>query len=187
MKFNMNKSLYKIVLAIIIFSCSNVWAQKTLSVDDAIKIALKNNFDILVAHNDATVAKVNNTPGNAGMLPTVALSGTASAGVSNTYEKFTDNTSDNLPALNTSNINAGAQLSWTLYDGGKMFVTKNKLSEIQSLGEIQFRDKVLQTLFNVIASYYDVVRQEQQLASINETLNYNKEHVTIAQAGFNAG
>lgn len=68
-----------------------------------------------------------------------------------------------------------------------MFVTKNKLSEIQSLGEIQFRDKVLQTLFNVIAAYYDVVRQKQELVSINETLNYNKDHVTIAQTGFNAG
>ncbi len=187
MKFINNQSLYKIVLPIILFSFSNVWAQRNLSVDQVIKIALKNNFDIMIAHNDATIAKVNNTPGNAGMFPTVALNGAGSAGVSSTNEKFTDQSTENILNLNTSTISAGAQLSWTLFDGGKMFVTKNKLNEIQSLGEIQFRDKVLQTLFNVIAAYYDVVRQKQQLVSINETLNYNKDHVTIAQAGFNAG
>jgi len=187
MNYHKNQNLMKIVFFFILFSSSNIQAQKTLSVDDAVKIALKYNFDILVAHNDATVAKVNNTAGNAGMLPTVALSGTGIAGVTNTYEKFTDNSTENLPSLNANSISAGAQLSWTLYDGGKMFVTKNKLSEIQSLGEIQFRDKVLQTLFNVIAAYYDVVRQKQELVSINETLNYNKDHVTIAQTGFNAG
>ena len=175
------------LLLCLIFLFATANAQKKLTLDDVVRIALKNNFDILVAHNDATIAKVNNTPGNAGMLPTVAVSGTGSVGVSNTYEKFTDNSEENLPAVNTTSITAGAQLSWTLYDGGKMFVTKNKLNEIQSLGEIQFRDKVLQTLFNVIAAYYDVVRQKQQLASINETLSYNKDHVTIAQAGFNAG
>jgi outer membrane protein TolC len=84
-------------------------------------------------------------------------------------------------------LSAGAQLSWNLYDGGKMFVTKSKLNEIQALGEIQFKDKVLETLFNVIGAYYDVVRQKQQLTSINEALNYNKDRVTISQAGFNAG
>jgi outer membrane protein TolC len=68
-----------------------------------------------------------------------------------------------------------------------MFVTKSKLNEIQALGEIQFKDKVLQTFFNVIAAYYDVVRQKQQLSSINEALNYNRERVVISQAGFNAG
>jgi outer membrane protein TolC len=46
---------------------------------------------------------------------------------------------------------------------------------------------VLQTLFNVISAYYDIVRQKQQLQSIHVALNYNKDRVNIAQAGFNAG
>ncbi|MDR3653963.1 MAG: TolC family protein [Paludibacter sp.] len=162
-------------------------AQKVLSLDDAVSIALKNNFDILVAKNNASIDKVNNTPGNAGMLPTVAVTGTGSYGMSNTETKTPPSIVTNYSNLTSTTLSAGAQLNWNLFDGGKMFVTKHKLAEIQALGEIQFKDQVLQTLFNVIAAYYDVVRQKQQLNSINESLSYNKDRVTISQAGFNAG
>ena len=68
-----------------------------------------------------------------------------------------------------------------------MFVTKRKLNEIQSLGEIQFRDKVLQTVSDVILAYYDVVRQKQELASINEVIIYNLDRVKISQTSYDAG
>lgn len=174
-------------IVLLAFLCTTVHAQKAISVDDAISIALKNNFDILVSRNDADVAKVNNTAGNAGMLPTVAITGTGNYGLNNTTQKLSSGTENNYNSVSTTELSAGAQLNWNLFDGGKMFVTKNKLNEIQALGEIQYKDKVMQTLFEVIAAYYDVVKQKQQLSSINESLNYNRDRVTIAQAGFNAG
>ncbi|HJV78104.1 MAG TPA: TolC family protein [Paludibacter sp.] len=175
------------ILFISFFLLQSANAQKQLTIEEAINIALKNNFDILVAGNDASIAKTNNTAGNAGMLPTVAVTGSGNYSVNNVTQKLSDGTKNNYPSLSTTALSAGAQLSWNLFDGGKMFVTKSKLNEIQALGEIQFKEKVMQTLFNVIAAYYDVVRQKQQLASINEALNYNRNRVTIAQAGFNAG
>ena len=187
MKSPKKQRLLKIVFACILFSLSSVNAQKALTLDNAVSIALKNNFDIQVSRNDATIAQVNNTPGNAGMLPTAAINGSANYSLNDGFQKYPDGTSVNFPSLNSTTITAGAQLSWTLYDGGKMFVTKNKLNEIESLGEIQYKDKVLQTLFNVVSAYYDVVRQQQQLKSIQVALNYNKDRVIIAQAGFNAG
>ncbi len=148
--------------------------QKILTVDDAVNIALKNNFDILVARNDADIAKANNTPGNAGMLPSLQMSGSGDYELNNIHQELSGGTENNYSSLSTAQFNAGTQLSWTLFDGGKMFVTKNKLNEIESLGEIQFKDKVLQTMYNVIAAYYDVVRQKQELNSINEVINYNQ-------------
>ena len=68
-----------------------------------------------------------------------------------------------------------------------MFVTKRKLGEIENLGQIQFRDKVLQTVYDVIAAYYDVARQKQTLASLEEVITYNKDRVTIGQTSFNSG
>ena len=43
-------------------------AQRLITSDDAIAIAMKNNFDILIARNDADIAIINNTFGNAGSL-----------------------------------------------------------------------------------------------------------------------
>ena len=175
------------IAILLILNISITIAQKKLTINDAINIALKNNFDILVAGNDVSIAKTNNSLGNAGMLPTLALIGSGSYELSNTKQKLSSGSENNYSSLSSTSLSAGAQLSWNLFDGGKMFVTKSKLNEIQALGEIQFKEKVLQTLYDVIASYYDVVRQKQQLNSIQEVLNLNRERVTIAQAGFNAG
>ena len=162
-------------------------AQTRLSIEDAVNIALKNNFGILMAKNEADISKANNTAGNAGMLPTVDITGSGTYELSNAHQKLSNGTENNLTSLSSTALGAGVELNWILYDGGKMFVTKSKLKEIQSLGEIQFKEKVLSTLYDVYAAYYDVVRQKQQLNSIHEALNYNRERVIIAQAGFDAG
>jgi outer membrane protein len=164
-------------------------AQHLLTADEAVSIALKNNYDILVAHNDAEIAKVNNTPGNAGMLPTVSISGSDNYSLNSGLEKLVTPP----PAQITYNyigsnvFAANALLNWTLFDGGKMFVTKKKLGELESLGMLQFKSKVLQTAYDVITAYYDVVRQKQQLASIRDVITYNQEQVTILQTSFGAG
>ena len=176
-----------IKLLFVLVSLTSFAAAQKLTIDDAISIALKNNFDIRVAKNDAAISKANNTAGNAGMLPTLGITGSGSYGVSQSTQKLGTGVVNTYPALTSSSLSAGLQLNWTLFDGGKMFVTKNKLNDIQSLGEIQFKDKVLQTLSTVISAYYDVVRQKQQLNSINEILEFNRNRVSIAQAGFNAG
>ena len=68
-----------------------------------------------------------------------------------------------------------------------MFVTKNKLNQIEALGKIQFMNQVLQTQYDVISAYYDVVKEEQQLKSDNEIISYDRERVKIAEVGYNAG
>jgi outer membrane protein len=179
----------KTILIILFLSALRVvLAQPMLTVNDAVGMALKNNYDILVAHNDAEVAKVNNAAGNAGMLPTVAIIGSDNYSLSTVDEKLPGGAPDvKSPDATSNSFNAGATLNWTLFDGGKMFVTKRKLGEIQTLGEIQFKDKVLQTVYSVIAAYYNVVSQKQTLASIEEVISYNKDRVNIGKTSFNAG
>lgn len=175
-------------LSIIIFFIPLTYSQKVLSSEDAISIALKYNYDILVARNSATTDSVNNTPGNAGMLPDVTISSTESySTATKLHQKFSDGSTLSSSNTQSNSLTANIGLSWTLFDGGKMFVTKRKLSEIQELGEIQFRDRVLQTVYDVILAYYDVVRQKQELASINEVITYNLDRVKISQTSFDAG
>lgn len=178
----------RVLLTIILIGIFHIAdCQNLITIDEAIGTALKNNYGILVARNDADIARANNTPGNAGMLPIVQMTGSGSYSLDNVRQKLATGTINSNPGQTGSAINAGTQLSWKLFDGGKMFVTKNKLEEISALGEIRFREQVLQTLYAVISAYYDVVRQKQQLSSINELMHLNEERVKIAQAGFDAG
>jgi outer membrane protein TolC len=156
-------------------------------VEDAVGIALKNNYDILVARTSADIGNTNNTPGNAGMLPDIGFGVSDNAAWNNASLEFTSGSTSTSANAHSNAFNTNVALNWTLFDGGKMFITKRKLDQLSQLGEIQFRDKVTQTLYNVIVAYYDIVRQKQQLASINEMIRYNRERVKILQASFNAG
>lgn len=183
-------SMKKIILnlSIIVSLIPVTYGQKAIMAQDAVSIALKYNYDILISRNSSSSDSVNNTPGNAGMLPTVAINGSGSySAANNIRQKFSDGTSSTIINANSNSLDANVGLNWTLFDGGKMFVTKRKLNEIQALGEIQFRDRVLQTEYDVILAYYDVVRQKQELASINEVITYNLERVKISQIAYDAG
>jgi outer membrane protein TolC len=175
-------------LSLIVTLIPLTYGQKAITAQDAVSIALKYNYDILIARNSSSSDSVNNTPGNAGMLPTIAINGSESySAANNIQQKFSDGTSSTSTNANSNSVDANVGLNWTLFDGGKMFVTKRKLNEIQALGEIQFRDRVLQTEYDVILAYYDVVRQKQELASINEVITYNLERVKISQTAYDAG
>jgi len=177
----------KIVLLFIWILSANVGAQ-TLSLQQAVDMALRKNFDILVSRQQADINKLNNTKGNAGMLPTVNLNGTSNVSYNNVYQKMsTANTINKYPSQLSTDWGANAMLSWTLYDGGKMYVTKKKLAEMQALGELQYNAQVLEVIYNVVAAYFDIVCQKEELKSINEIINYNRQRTVIAQTGFNAG
>jgi outer membrane protein TolC len=162
-------------------------AQPLLTPEDAVNIALKNNYDILVARSNADIDKANNTLGNAGMLPIIGASGSGNVSQVSTRKELASGVDSSTFNSITKSVNAAVSLSWTLFDGGKMFITKNKLNEIEALGELQFKDTVMQSVYNVVAAYYNVVSQKQQLAAINEVIIYNTDLVKILQTSFNAG
>ena len=160
---------------------------QTLKVEDAIAYALKKNYDILLSKTGADIDRTNNTAGNAGMLPEVNLSASDNYSLYNLSQGLSGGSTITSPDATTNSFNAGIALNWTIFNGGMMFITKKKLGEIEVLGELQFREQVCQTMFDVIVAYYNVVKQKQQLASYNEVINYNNERVKILQTSYNAG
>lgn len=170
---------------IVVFLGFPSFAQTRLTLEEAIDAALKNNFDIHISRTEASMAEANNTAGNAGMLPTASI--VSSFGL---YDR--QNRTDVAGSVTNSvndylSGNTYVQLNWTLFDGGKMFVTRQKLRESSQLGNIRLQETVQQKTYEVVAAYYELVRLKQQLRSVQQTIRYNEERVHIAQTGFNAG
>jgi len=177
----------KLLLILIVFGFSAANAQSFLSIDEVIQIALKNNYDIMVSRNDGLIDRANNTVGNAGMLPNINFNANGSISTKNTFQRTAGTSNYASSVLSNPAHGANVALNWTLFDGGKMFITKDRLSEVAALGEIQFREQVMQTISNVISAYFNVVKQKKQLISIEQTITYNQERVKIAETGFNSG
>ena len=58
-------------LVLLLFCTTKISAQEVLTIEDAMKIALENNFEIKIAKNSLKISETNVTVGNAGMLPRV--------------------------------------------------------------------------------------------------------------------
>ncbi len=165
------------------------YSQETLTLEQAIALGLKNNYSILVAANNASISKSNNFPGNAGMFPQIGLSASGSTATNKTKQVYAN---PNTPEVNKSGVHTdalayGAALSWTLFDGFNMFVTKDKLKVFEDMGELNSRLAIETTVNSIIDSYYDVVRQKELLLNIREVIKIYEEKVSLAERKYNFG
>lgn len=177
-----------LITLLLVLSGLGAGAQSTqLTLADALAIALKNNYDIQLVNNNATMASNNNNAGNAGMLPSVTLNAGASNANNNTRQLFASGLEVNKNGVGSNNLNAGIALNWTIYDGMKMFATKNKLEEMEKMGMLSVKIQVESTLSKVIGAYYDIVQQKEILTGIQENIGISKERLKIAEKRFDIG
>ncbi|HEX4877702.1 MAG TPA: TolC family protein [Chitinophagaceae bacterium] len=162
-------------------------AQRMLTLEEAIATALKNNFDIQLAKNDSAVAALDYSFRNAVFLPRV--NGNVAGVWNNNAQKqrFLDGTQRELNDIRSNNYNMGVQLNWTLFDGMKMFATRDKVKELVSLGELTIKNQVINTVAAVITNYYNIVRQKQQLKAVEEQIVLSTERAKLAQYKLDIG
>ena len=158
-----------------------------LSVEEAIRIALEANYDIRIGQADAEIAHLNNTRGNAGMLPTVNLVVNENFTLSAFQQKLANGTEFKEAGATFNNANAGVQLTWTLFDGKRMQIAKRRLEELESLGKTNLQNTVQQTVASVSQAYYDIVRGRMQERALAELITLNEERLRIAEARLAAG
>jgi outer membrane protein len=158
-----------------------------LSVDDAIEIVLKSNYDILIAKQNLETVKANNTVGNAGMFPNINATVGDNFSVNNLNQKFTNGTEIVRNNVLGNNLNTNIALNWTVFDGFRMFITKNKLNQLEAMERFNLLESVQNKVAEVILAYYDITRQQQQLKTLKEGLNISEERRKIAEAKFTLG
>lgn len=179
------KSLY------ILFTCLGVAqlsiAQELLKLEDAVTIALENNYDIKLAKNELKIDELNNTAGNAGMLPTINALVTDNNSITNTKQTQADGSERTLDGARNMNLTYGVGLDWTVFDGLRMFARKEQLNILQKQGEAELKLAILTKISEVYLNYFDLVQQQQQLAAIDTAIVISQERVTMAQNRFSIG
>jgi outer membrane protein len=179
---NIIKSLVLFFLCIVKMN-----AQEVLTIEDAMKIALQNNFDIKIASNNLDIDKANVSTGNAGMLPKVTATLTDANSIQNSSQTRQDGTTTSLDNAKNNSLNYGVGLDWTIFDGFKMFARLEQLKELQKLGEAELKRTLILKISAVNAAYFDLVQQQQQLAALDTTIVISTQRLTLAQNRFSIG
>ena len=159
---------------------ASVFAQPVLSLREALRIGLESNFDIRMAKNDVLMAKESNTPGMAGFLPNVGFAAGSNFQSSNLSQKFSSGLEVNRDGVGSNGINAGLALNWLFFDGGKMFITKKKLSRQLNASEIRLQNQIMAFGDSLSAAYYQVVLGQLDLNILKQTSASVEERLRIS-------
>lgn len=179
------KSLY-ISLILLIF-VSKIQAQELLKLEDAVKIALENNYDIKLSRNELKIDELNNSIGNAGMLPAINATITNTNSILNATQTQSDGTERTLKGARNMNLTYGLGLDWTIFDGLRMFARKEQLNILQKQGEAELKLAILTKISDVYLTYFDLVQQQQQLAALDTAIVISQQRATTADNRFTIG
>lgn len=179
------KKLY-IPLLIVFFGLQSQ-AQEVLTLEDAVKIALENNYEIKIAKNDLKIDETNSTAGNAGMLPTVTASVVNNNSILNTTQTQASGEQRTLDNARNLNLTYGVGLDWTVFDGMRMFARREQLKVLQQQGEAELKLAIVTKISDVYATYYDLVQQQQQLKALDTAIVISNQRLTTAQNRFSIG
>ena len=159
-----------------------------LTLEEAIRIGLENNYEIQFVRNRSEIAANNRSLGNAGFLPSVSLNAGLTERVEDSENRFRGGNPPNIvTGARSSTRNYGASLSWTLFDGMQMFTTYDKLGELEAIGQIELQLQIEQTLSRIITSYINIIRISEQLKVLQNTIEVSRERVEIAETKLDVG
>jgi outer membrane protein len=162
-------------------------AQELLTLENAVKIALENNYEIKIADNNLKIDKTNVAIGNAGMLPSISATASDNKSIQNTSQTRSDGSTVNLKNAENNNLNYGVGLDWTLFDGLKMFAQYDQLKELQKMGDAQLKKTIINTISNVNSVYYNLIQEQQKLSDLDSTIVISKKRVEFTKNRYTIG
>jgi outer membrane protein TolC len=113
-----------------------VVAQQQLTVQDAIVAALQQNYDVRLMQNSAASAFSDERYSIGLFLPVITADGAYTKIENNTREVTADERETVRRGLQSTTMNGAGRLSWTLFDGTRMFATRKRLDLTASQSSI---------------------------------------------------
>jgi outer membrane protein len=166
-----------------------VSAQNALSLEKAIAIALEKNYSIRIAEKRVAIAKNDNTLGNAGFLPT--LTGIAQKNYTSSHLRQDFFNALQAPldrsGVNNNNSNSGVALTWTIFDGLGMFISQERLQQLEQAGRTNAKITIENTVAQVSSAYYEIIRQYQRVRALRNALDISKDRLELAKAYYEVG
>lgn len=162
-------------------------AQEEISLEQVVALALEQNYDVRVAKNIADAASTNDDYVVGAFLPQINAQAATVWNENEQVLRFQDASRNNSGEAKSNNMNGSVQLAWTLFDGTRMFATRERISEMEEQSQLDVKNQMVNTIAAVIINYYDIVRQKQQLKAIEEQMSVSEERVKLAEKKLQVG
>jgi len=157
------------------------FGQNSLSLDQAIKIALQRNTTLKKAENNLSSAESGLKAAYGNFLPSVSANGGWN------WNRSEDNGGTinvsgavlQVPASTTENRNYSASVSsnWTLFDGLSNLATLSQSQDNLESGRLQLENLKQNIVFQTVSLYYAVINTEQLMKVQEDNLKWNQRNL----------
>ncbi len=170
----------RLFIFLIVFFPLAISAQQ-LTLKDAINIALKKNFDIEIANSYVAISKINNNIGMAGGLPTITGTISEQEAITNINQKLNTGTEINKNGASTNSLNGNVTGSMLLFNNYRVIATKKRLEELEKQNQQQLVSQIQTTIENVMFLYYNIIKQQSYLSTLQQSINVSQKQLDIIQ------
>ncbi len=171
--------IYIIAFALLL-GFGSAYAQKTLTADDAIKIALNSNESILKANENLKSTAIGLRLADGALYPTVS----ASAGWQWSKTQFSAGyPAAGLPSatIDSRNYSASVNSDWIVFDGMANYSTIKKNTNQFESAKLLLSKLKQDVAFQTLSMFYDVLNAQKLVAVKEEDVNWNKKNFEIVQ------
>src|SRR5688572_21579031 len=173
------------VLLILFYNTST--AQERISIEQVVALALERNYDIKLSQNALVAASTDDKYAPGAFLPTLNAAGTRLWNNNNQKQELANGDDVERNGVESNVLTGSIQLQWMLFDGTRMFATRERISQIEQQGELFVKGQMVNTIAQVITNYHNIVRQKQQLKAIREQMGVSEERVKLASRRLEVG
>jgi outer membrane protein TolC len=171
---------------LLIFSTANA-QDSLLTARQAVDIAVNENLNIQIVRGDLDIAAINNNWGNAGRWPTVTAGLANTLALTNLNQQLSNGTEINRNGATNDILNVNLTANWRVYNGMRVRASKARFEELEKMGEIAVLQQITQIGFDVLVTYYNLVRVQQQVKAISAIIDLSRERLHIAETRFSVG
>ena len=179
----MQKIYSSIVVVFFLMQAITGAAQQRITLKDAIETALKNSYEIKLVENTSEIAKNNNDFGVAGALPTITATANDNKTASTIQQKFADPTRNTTkPGVSGNTVNGGVTAAITIFNGYRIQTTKERLAMLETQSNSFLQTQIQNTTATVMQQYYNIVRQQAYLNTIEKSIEASQQRLDIVKA-----
>lgn len=175
---------FKFLFVVPVFATGAFCSGQSLTLDEAIQLAKKNNGSLKAAQLDLQAAKERVRQANAAFLPTLSPTLNYIDSVRNIPNAQFGNITQTFNQTQTN-----AQLSWRVLDAGQRLAQLQSQRSNESAQSLTTRQTIRQILFNVHQNYLESLRAqaletvaESQLKRANTVLEQTQARVKVGDA-----
>ncbi len=182
----MKKRIFRFTLiaVLLVLVTLPVTAQQQITLQEAFEIALENNHAIAVERIERQQAANNLFRGNAGLLPTLDLVGSAELSIDDANLEIAD-FDETPPRISSISVdqsesrtyNAAVQLNYTLFDGFRGRYIYRQLQSQDRSAELSQKITIENTLLDVADAYLELLRQAERVELQEQNLAISEDRL----------